>query len=385
MNIVGHAVAVVGTIVTAASLIYLAVAVLALRAWASRRIPQAARLPPVTILKPLCGDEPMLYENLRSFCDQDYPEFQVIFGVRDGNDPATATVRRIIGDFPGRDLTLICDERVIGSNYKVSNLANMMPSVRHGIIVIADSDIRVGPDYLRCLVGPLEDPAVGLVTCLYRAQPYGPVWSRLGAQFINEWFLPSVLVACVLGSSAFGFGSTLAVRSRVLEEIGGFHALAGYLADDFMLGELTRRHGLRTVLSPYLVETLAYEPRLAVLVAHELRWMRTIRTVQPWGHMGTWLSYTFPVSLGGAVLIHSMPWSIGLPLMALALRIVLHYSARKSLQLSHSATVWLIPIRDVLCFVVWLGSFFSRRVTWRRQELSVHPNGRMEPGKELQP
>lgn len=383
MNSLAHLDAAAGIIMTSASLVYLAAAMLLLRRWSSRRVPRAERLPPVTILKPLCGTEPLLYENLRTFCDQDYPEFQIIFGVRDKNDPAIGVARRLIDEFPALDLRLIIDDRIIGTNAKVSNLANMMSSVRHDTIVIADSDIYVGRDYLACLVGPLEDPAVGVVTCLYRARPHGLVSSYLQAMYVNEWFLPSVLVAKALGGSEFGFGSTLAVRAHVLKDIGGFHALADYLADDFMLGELARRQGLRTVLSPYLVETIAHEPGPAMLLAHELRWMRTIRTIQPWGYAGTWLTYAFPVSLCGAALVHSMPWSIGLPLLALALRIALHYVARQSLQLSYATNVWLVPVRDVLSFVVWLASFFSRRVTWRQQELSVDLIGRLQPDSEF--
>lgn len=375
----------VGFTAAAASLAYLAAAVLAVRRWAARPFPRVEQQPPVTILKPLCGSEPLLYENLRSFCDQDYPAFQVIFGVRDGNDPAVQVARRLIEEFPHRDLGLIIDERLVGTNHKVSNLANMMPAVRHDRLVIADSDIRVGRDYLSALAGPLDDPAVGLVTCLYRARPVGTLWSRLGAQFVNEGFLPSVLVANMLGSTDFGFGATLAVRRTVLERIGGFPALADYLADDYLLGAQTRRLGLRTVLSPYLVETVVHEPSFAALVAHELRWARTIRLVRPWGHAGSLFTHAFPVSLIGAALIHSLPWSAALPLLALFLRLVLYSSVRSSLRLSDSATAWLVPFRDLLSFTIWSMSFLRRRVRWRQRELSVHTDGRMTPDKELQP
>lgn len=380
-----NAAAAAGVVISAAALAYIAAAIWCLRAWRRRHIPVAADLPPVSILKPLCGDEPELYENLRSFCDQDYPAYQVVFGVRDAADPAIAVARRLVDEFGPGKLSLVIDERVMGSNYKVSNLANMMRTAHYDFLIIADSDIRVGRDYLRHVVGPLNDPGVGIVTCLYRGRAHGSPWARLGAMFINEWFLPSVLVARALGSSAFGFGATLGLRRGVLEGIGGFPALAAHLADDYMLGELTRGRGLRTVLSPYVVETLVHEPDAAALIHHELRWLRTIRSVQPWGYAGSWLTFTFPASLAGAALLRNLPWSMLLPLLALALRVVLHYNARNGLQSAASASVWLVPLRDILSFFIWSGSFLSRRVTWRRQELSVNSDGRIRMDKELLP
>lgn len=377
--------AVIGAAVSVISLLYTAGAAAALAVWSRRTVPPPGRLLPVTVLKPVCGDEPLLYENLRSFCDQDYPAYQVIFGARSADDPALAVIRRLIAEFPRHDIHLVVNPRLIGSNFKVSNLSNIYEAARHPWLVLADSDIRVGRDYLRGVVGPLNDPTVGVVTCLYRGRPHGGLWSRLGALFINEGFLPSVLVARALGSQSFGFGSTLALRREVLEAIGGFAALGSQLADDYMLAELARRRGLRTVLSPYLVETLVYEPRAADLLRHELRWARTIRTVQPWGYAGSWVTYVIPASLLGAALIHRAPWAWTLPLLALALRLVLHYSARKGLQLTHFTTVWLVPLRDVLSFAIWSGSFLSRRVTWRQRALSVQANGRIQMDKELLP
>jgi len=385
LNILQQSAVGVGVLACAASLLYLAGALWVMRAWRRRRPPQAQRLPPVTILKPLCGAEPLLYENLRSFCTQDYPDYQVLFGVRDERDPAIPVVQRLIAERPGPDMALIVDDRVIGTNYKISNLANMLAAARHEYLIIADSDIAVGPDYLRSIVPPLEDPSVGVVTCLYRGRACGPIWSYLGSQFINEWFLPSVLVAAATGSRDFSFGSTLALRREVLDGIGGFAALASHLADDYMLGELTRRRGARTVLSPYLVETVVHEPRAADLIRHELRWARTIRLVQPWGYAGSGITHTFPVCLLGGALIHTMPWGMAPPLLALALRLVLHYSARKGLQLTDPAPVWLVPWRDILSFAIWIGSYMGRRVTWRQKELSVQADGRIKEDKELLP
>lgn len=377
--------AAIGALLAGASLIYIGGAIVALRAWARREAHEARESPPVTILKPLCGPEPELYENLRSFCDQDYPQFQVIFGARDPDDPALAVARRLAREFPERDLRVVADGRLIGSNRKVSNLANMMPVACHELLVIADSDIRVGPDYLRRVLAPLLDPGVGLVTCLYRARADRSLWSRIGAMAINEGFLPSVLVARALGSNAFGFGSTLAVRREHLAQIGGFDSLAEHLADDYRLGELTRRRGLRTVLSPYLVETLVHEPDAAALLQHELRWARTIRAVRPWGHLFSVVTYALPMSLFAVALADGAPWALALPFLALGGRIMLHYAAGASLRLGEPRSPWLVPFRDLLSFAVWAASFLGRRVRWRRGDFSVASDGRMRANKESVP
>lgn len=374
-----------GALAAGGSLIYLAGAIVLLLGWARRDAPAGEAGPPITILKPLCGLEPDLYENLRSFCDQDYPEFQVLFGVRDADDPALAVARRLVREFPQRDLRVVVDDRLIGSNRKVSNLANMLPAASHELLVIADSDIRVGSDYLSHLAAPLARPEVGLVTCLYRARPDASLWSRLGAMGVNEGFLPSVLVARALGSTAFGFGSTLALRREHLDRIGGFDALAEHLADDYQLGELTRRCGLRTVLSTYLVETLAHEPNAAALLHHELRWARTIRAVRPWGHLFSVVTHALPMSLFAVALAGGAAWSVALPFLALGGRLVLHYAACTGLRLSWRGDPWLVPIRDLLSFAVWAVSFLGRSVRWRRGEFSVASDGRMRANKESVP
>jgi ceramide glucosyltransferase len=240
--------------------------------------------PPVTVLKPLCGAEHAIYECLRSFCEQDYPRFQIVFGVSDSDDPAIAVVRRLQREFPGRDLKLAIDGRQHGSSPKVSNLINMMALARHDYLVIADSDVRVTRGYLAKVVAPLLDPRVGIVTCSYRGWPRAGLWSLLGCLFINEWFTPSVRVAAMAGSRSFAFGATIAIRRQVLASIGGFEAIANQLADDYRLGELTRRMGLRTVLSEVVVETCVDERNLDELLRHELRRLRTIRAVRPAGH-----------------------------------------------------------------------------------------------------
>src|SRR6202142_1514948 len=189
------------------------------------------RPPPVSILKPLCGAEPELYECLRSFCDQAYPSFQIVFGVRDRDDPALDVVSRLRAEFPAADLAVAIDRRQHGNSRKVSNLINMMALARHDHLVLADSDIRVERDYLARGVRPLLDEKVGIVTWLYRGKPRAGIWSPLGTMFLDELFMPSVCVAAMTGSRSFAFGATIAIRRQVLACIGGLEALANHVGD----------------------------------------------------------------------------------------------------------------------------------------------------------
>jgi len=358
------------------SLAYVAFAVARVRAFGRLRTQPAAG-PPVTILKPLRGVEPDLYDNLRSFCEQDYPLFQVVFGVREATDAAVPIVERLVRDLPGRDLTLVLDDRVVGPNYKVSNLANMCERAKYDLLVVADSDMRVDRAYLRTIVGPLADPTVGVVTCLYSGRSRSGVWSALGAMFINEWFLPSALVAHSLRGDRFCFGATMAVRREALEALGGFRALASYLADDYMLGALTTARGLRVVLSPYVVENRVSEPDFRTLFSHELRWARTMRTAEPLGYSMSVLTYSLVLSCPLLLLSSSRTLGAVVAVSALALRLAMHYAVRASLGVAEPARPWLVPVREALCFVVWAASFWGRTVQWGGRKFSVGSDGRM--------
>ncbi|NYH20254.1 ceramide glucosyltransferase [Paraburkholderia bryophila] len=254
----------------------------------------------VSVLKPLCGAEPRLYENLRTFCDQRHGHFQLVLGVSSPDDPAIAVVRRLQAAYPKHDIELAIDTRVHGTNLKVSNLINMAEHARYDVIVIADSDIAVEADYLDTVAAPLADPRVGVVTCLYVAQGVGGFWPRLGALFINEWFAPSVRVAHAAGSRRFGFGATLALRRATLERIGGFAALKNCLADDYWLAEHVRALGLPTVLSRVMVATDVIEPTFAALWQRETRWLRTIRSVNLFGFAALPITFTSPWLAAGA-------------------------------------------------------------------------------------
>jgi ceramide glucosyltransferase len=336
-----------------------------------------APLPSVTVFKPLCGAEPETYECLRSFCDQDYPDFQVVFGVADTNDPVVPIIERLKAEFPSRHLRLVVDRRQHGTSRKVSNLVNMMPAARHDYFVIADSDVRVERDYLSRVVAPLQDEGVGIVTCAYRGVPRAGVWSLLGSQFINEWFIPSVRVAALGGSRAFAFGVTIAVSRRVLSRIGGFMSLVNQLADDYRLGELTRNLGLRTVLSDVVVETFVAETSLGDLVRHELRWLRTIRAVRPVGYLLAFITFGVPVAALGVLLGGGSPATLAMLAITALVRALLHIKMRGD---KHVVLPLLVlPLRDLLSVALWHWGFVTRSVRWRDDLYLVNRDGSVLP------
>lgn len=342
----------------------------------SRRSRQSSTSrPPVSLLKPLYGNEPRLYENLRSFCVQDYPDFELICGVKDADDPAIAVVRRLQREFPDLAIDLVIDPRRHGSNEKVSSLINILSHCRHDYLVLADSDISVAPDYLDEVVAPLEDRSVGVVTCLYRGRAVSGVWSRLGALFIDDWFAPSVWVAHGLGSREFTFGATIAVRRETLTAAGGFDAIADQLADDYWLGERTRRLGLRTVLSGCVVATDVVEADPRSLIQHELRWLRTIRSVKPLGFAFCFVTFGLAPALMGLLLAPGATAAkVGFG-TTLAARLALHVIQRRRAGGSMFSEAWLLIPRDFLNFALWCASFASWRIRWGRQRFLVRPEG----------
>lgn len=370
----------IGGAIVVCSLAYLAFAlvkVLLIDATLRRRALPDRWQRAVTILKPVCGIEPRLYENLRSYCDQDYPDYQVIFGLRYGDDPARAVIEQLIAEFPGKDLSLVVDDRIIGTNYKVSNLANMYREAKHDIIVIADSDTRVDRDSIARLVEPFADRAVGGVTCLYKGVPMPGYPSQLGAMFINEWFLPSVLVGLTFQELRFCFGATMAVRRDVLERIGGFAALADFLADDYMLGQLIAREGFRVELAPHMVANTVHEPSWRSLLLHELRWARTMRSAQPLGFASSFVTDAVPLALLADLCLDLGMLGDIFVALAVLLRVALHYAARAKLGLAEPATPWLLPLRDLLTAGIRAASFFGREVQWRNSRFNVRSDGQM--------
>ncbi|MGH8217858.1 MAG: bacteriohopanetetrol glucosamine biosynthesis glycosyltransferase HpnI [Steroidobacteraceae bacterium] len=342
-----------------------------------RHVSGAFAAPAVTVLKPLCGAEPQLYECLRSFCDQAYPCFQIVLGVRDPGDPAVAIVRRLQREYPHREIALIVDPTEHGSSLKVSNLINMFPAARHDTLVISDSDVRVPAEYLGQVVAPLENPAVGIVTCGYRGVPRGGPWSVLLAAFVNDWFMPSVYVAAALGARDFVSGVTIALRRDALAAAGGFEAIADQLPDDYRLGELTRARGLATVLSDVIVETELDERSARELIRHELRWLRTIRAVRPGGYASAFVTFALPVAVLGALLAAWAEAALAMLAVTALARLLLHFDARP--KGTAALELWVLPVSDTLAFTLWCWGFLSRRVHWRQARYRVARDGSVEP------
>jgi len=352
-------------------------------AWYLRRAkPKAPPLPPVTVLKPLCGAEPGLYDNLRSFCCQNYPEFQVVFGVRDPTDAALPIVRRLAAEFPAVSMDIVVNPQLHGSNLKVSNLINMLAHARHRVLVMADSDASVGREYLAHVVAPLADRQVGMVTSIYHGIPTAPLWSRLGAMYINEWYVPSVLIAWLFGHRGYASGQTLCLRRDTLEALGGFESIADQLAEDYRLGERVRALGLRIVLSRYLVDAEHHEPDLESLARHELRWMRTTRVLRPRSFRWLFITFSLPLAVIGIVLScaegnSSAAWILfGITVTA---RVLLHLAHRLRTGRALWSDLWLLPVRDALLCWIWCRSFSTSHVTWRGQEFDVGRDGVMRP------
>ena len=372
-----HWLALPGIALTALAMCYGIVAWLSVRLRPAEAARSPRIRPPVTILKPLCGAEQHLYDCLRSFCDQDYPRFQIVFGVSDPSDPALGIVRRLQKEFPGLDLDVAIDPRQRGSNRKVNNLINMMPLARYDYLVIADSDVCVERNYLNAVVTPLLDPRVGVVTCPYAGRPQPGPWSRLGSLFVNDWFMPSAHVAARFGSRAFAFGATIALHREVLARAGGFAAIADQLADDYRLGELTRQLGLRTVLSEAVIDTCIDEPSLTDLVSHELRWLRTIRSVRPAGYSFAFLSFSLPVALLGCIMAGGPPPALAMLAVTFGARLKLHSATHEAPQ--SRAPLWALLVNDFLAFALWGLAFFTRRVQWRHMSYRVARGGALEP------
>lgn len=354
---------VAGTLLVALATLYALAAALCR---ARTRPGTGAATVPVTVLKPLCGSEPRLEHNLATLCVQAHPGYQIVFGVRAPDDAAIAVVGRLRERYPHVDMQLVVDPRIHGSNLKVTNLINMTAAARHPWLVLADSDIAVEPDYLARVTAPLADPDTGIVTCLYRGHPAGGLWTRVGALFIDTWFAPSVAVASRGGSSDFGFGATIALRADVLRAIGGFEALKDRLADDFWLGELTRRRGLATVLSDVCVTTDVTEDSFRALWRRERRWMRTIRSLNPPGYAFCFVTFTLPMLALGLWLAPTA-WNWALVLPGLAARLRLYARAAPG----SASTILLAPLRDVLLLLEWLGGFAGATTRWRGHELPV--------------
>jgi ceramide glucosyltransferase len=325
-------------------------------------------LPPISILKPLKGADPQMYESFRSHCLQDYPEYEIIFGVSEADDPAIESVKRLQREFQHRRIQLVVSPKVLGANVKVSNLAQMLAEARYNHLIVNDSDIRVEADYLRRVIAPLADPKVGMVTCLYRGVAGPTLGSRLEALGISTDFCPSVLAARQLeGSIRFGLGSTLAFRRSELDRIGGFLAFVDYLADDFELGRRIAALGLTIQLSDVVVETFLPSYCLRDFLSHQLRWARGVRDARPGGYLGLIFTFGLAWALLALATGRGDAWACGalafVLLLRLAVALVVGGKALRDFQALKYA--WLIPLRDLVAVGIWIAGLAGHNVTWR--------------------
>lgn len=357
---------------------------LAVRAFASARArsrllwQDATPVAAVTILKPLHGAEPGLHENLLSFLQQDYGgPVQVVFGVSSAGDAAIPVVRRLIAEHPERDLELVIGGRAAGGNGKIGNLIGMRRSIRHDVIVLSDSDMRVGPRYLADSVAALSEGGVGLVTYLYRGGAHHGFWPTLSSMGIDYHFLPSLLLGVRLKKAHPCMGATMAFTRATLEAIGGFEAFATCLADDYAIGEAVRATGQRVVLAHEAIVHRCTERTFADLYAHELRWARTVRSIDPAGFAGSVIANPLPFALLAALLGGFD--SVGAAAVAgtLLCRALLQWQVERALGLSTGR--WMLgPLRDVLSFVVFCASYLANDVVWRGERFRVSTDGSME-------
>jgi ceramide glucosyltransferase len=341
---------------------------------AVRSVRSTHAFPPVSILKPLKGTDPEIYESFRSHCRQDYPEYEIIFGVSDPNDAAIESVKALQREFPHRRIRLVRSPTILGANVKVSNLAQMMTEARYDHIIVNDSDIRVEPDYLRRVIAPLSDSQTGMVTCLYRGVAAATLGSRMEALGISTDFCAGVLVARQLeGGIHFGLGSTLVFRRAELEKIGGFASIVNHLADDYELGKRIADLGLAVRLSDVVVETYLPAYDVPDFFAHQLRWARGVRDARAGGYFG--LAFTFGIlwallavaASGGAL------WSWGTlgstVFLRFAVALAVGWKVLQDRQVLRY--VWMIPLRDLVAVVVWIVSLGGHTVTWRGDQFKL--------------
>ena len=358
----------------------------ALAGWrAVRRLPADAALedaacPGITVLRPLYGDEPLLEEALLSACHQDYPRFQVLFGVQDPADPALAVAERVRARLPECDIAVVCDDTADGANRKVANLMNMLAAAKHDVLVIADSDIHAAPDYLRAIAAALAEPGVGLATTLYSGRPANrSLAAALAATGITHGFLPSAALARRLGR-ADSLGATMALRRETLAGIGGFAALRDELADDNVLGRLVAARGQRIGLAATIPATTVPEATLAAVLRHELRWARTIRSLGPGAFALSVIQYPLAWALLSLLLSGGDSSAVAVVLGAwmaralAALGVDTELARRQHLRPT-SARLFLLPLRDIISVAVWLAAFAGDRVEWRGRAMRARPVG----------
>ncbi len=335
--------------------------------------------PPITVLKPIRGADDALYENLKSFVEQDYPRFQVIFGIAERTDPAYAVAQRLVFEYPEKELLVAETGPPLSPNRKVSNLAAMYAFSKYDIILVADADMRVGRDYLSRVSEGFAGPEVGLVTCPYRGCYPGSVGAAFEALSINADFLPSVTVAERLEGISFALGATMAVRREALERIGSFEALKDFLADDYQLGNKIYKAGYKLSLSRYVVDSVQGRESFREYFAHQLRWGRTYRACRPVSYFfagltkGTAIAALFLLASG----FSPAGWAVFSADLALRNSLAVRLESKYVKAPGALKYYWLLPLRDLASALTWALSFTGSGVSWKGESFKINREGRM--------
>ncbi len=363
--------------VLAGSLVYCVLTVVAAGRYLAAKPGKLAETPPVSVLKPLAGADEGLEDNLRSFFEQDYPAFEILFAVRTEEDPAVGVVRRLQSQYPDIPSRLIFTGEPPYPNAKVFSLDRMLEASRHELIVMSDSDVRVTRVALRVFAAEFQDKHLGLATCPYRAVPGRSVWSTLEAIGLNTEFLGGVLVARMLDGMKFALGPTIVARREALLRIGGFDAVKDYLAEDFVLGKLSAEAGYGVILSSYVIEHRIGSQGFVANLRHRLRWNRSTRRSRPWGYAGQ--VFTNPLPLALLVWALRPGWwpvaAVTAALRAIAAWVVAGPVLRDRLT---PKLWWLVPVQDVASFLTWVGGFFGNTIFWRGRKYYLRPDGHFE-------
>jgi ceramide glucosyltransferase len=363
-------------------LLLVAVAMARFRRRKQEVFPTDVILPSVTLLKPLCGLEPNLRENLESFFNQNYPDFEIVFGVRDAQDQALRVLRSVQEEFPWVPVKVVFAGPSMWPNAKVWSLEKMHAKASHEYLIISDSDVHVAPNYIEEIVRPLLEPRTGLVTCLYRGNPTGGLWSRLEALGMSIEMTAGVLASDLLEGMTFALGPTMALRNDVLEAIGGFAALGQYCADDYVLGNLVYQAGWKVELSRHAIDHVVLNRTFTASMLHQARWMKSARFSRPAGHVASVLSFGMPFAMLAALAeaarhhllfaIYFLVWGL-LNRSAMAL-----LAGWKTVEDRNSLLYcWLFPFRDLMGFGFWLASFAGNTVVWRDQTYALEAGGKM--------
>jgi ceramide glucosyltransferase len=339
--------------------------------------------PPVSVLKPVHGLEPMLREHLESHFRQDYPEFELVFCARRRDDPALQIVDELAAQYPHVNVqVLTCGEPLV-PNAKVHSLTTMLPAAKHNILLLSDSDVYAAPGYIAAVTAPLRDNKIGVVTCLYRGLPVGGLWSLLEAMGMSVEMSSGVLIARMLEGMKFALGPTLATRRDVIEKLGGFAQWGTYLAEDFLIGNRADVAGYQVVLSKHVIGQVAADASFMNSFTHQARWMRSTRFSRPKGHFGTGLTFAMPFGVLG-LLAGAM---IGMPLVGAALfawawlnRFIQALAIGWGVTRDRNSLIycWLYPLRDLLGFFVWIASYSGNEVIWRGERYKLQAEGKIE-------